>query len=77
MENNLETNFGYLELLILNYIHDIKVIIIINGIPTYLFDKKIININDNKYLTKDNICISLDITFEARYPNITEINYYN
>jgi hypothetical protein len=77
MENNLEINFGYLELLILNYIHDIKIIIIINGVPTYLIDKKIKNINDNQFLIKDNICISLDITFEARYPNITEINYYN
>jgi len=79
MEKNIEDNLGLLELLILNNIHHIPIVIIVNGLPKYYInnDIKIIK-NDTapKYLTSSNICIGIDIGYEFKYPNIIESIYY-
>ena len=78
MENNIEDNFGFMELFILQNIHNIPIIIIVNGNPKYIFDKKQVKqINKgDKYLNSSNICISLDINDNSKYPLLTESIYY-
>ena len=81
MEKNTEDNFGFLELFILNNIHDIPIVIIVNGLPKYFInnsDIKIIksdNINNN-YLKNLNICIGFDVNIDNKYPNIVDSIYY-
>ena len=80
MEKNRENNLGLFELLILNNIHNIDIVILMNGIPNYLFKNNLIEIkkleNGNKYLNNNYICINLDLNQENNYPNMVEIIYY-
>ena len=80
MESNIEDNFGFMELLILNNIHKIPIVIFINGIPKYYINNNIITIkndnnNNNKYFNSSNINIGLDYNVDYKYPNIIEIIY--
>jgi len=79
MENNVEENLGFLELLILNHIHKIPIVFIINGIPKYLINSNIKIIKtDNylKYCNSSNICIAVDVDIDNKYPSIIESIYY-
>ena len=79
MEVNIEDNLGLLELFILNNIHNIPIVILINGIARYFInnDIKIIKSdNVSKYLNSSNICIGLDINIDYKYPSDVESIYY-
>jgi len=82
IENNKENNMGLFELYILNKIHNIPIIILINGIVKYyIHDEhiKIFNtINDehDKLLNSNNICINMDFGSNIYYPNIVNVVYY-
>lgn len=79
MESNTENNLGFLELFILNNIHDIPVVVIVNGIAKYFIDNSIKNIkidNADKYLNSSNICIGMDINPSIKYPSLVESIYY-
>jgi len=79
MEKNTEDNLGLLELFILNNIHQIPIVIIINGIPKYFINSEIKIIktdNYSKYLNSSNICIGVDLDIQNRYPNTIESVYY-
>jgi hypothetical protein len=80
IDNNLETNYGILELFILNKIHLIPIVLLFNGVPTYYIDNKIIEI-DNKdesinYLVSKNICINLEFNQNFSYPFLVDVLYY-
>ena len=78
MENNIEENFGFMELLILNNIHNIPIVIFINGVPKYYIKEnisKIKNETSNKYFSSSNINIELDYNVDYKYPNTIEIIY--
>jgi len=80
MDSNIENNLGLFELFILNHIHLIPILIMINNIPKYFINNhEIINVkdtNNDEYNNSKNICINLDISNENVYPNIIEIIYY-
>jgi hypothetical protein len=81
MERTTETNFGLLELFILNNIHDIPICIMLNNIPTYYLDKQIIKISDStknykKYQNSNVICINAEIHSGSNYPYAVDIIYY-
>jgi hypothetical protein len=80
MEKNIEDNLGLLELFILNNIHQIPTVMILNGIPKYYINNNEIKIikgdNWQKYLNSSNICLSLEINKDAMYPNIAESVFY-
>ena len=80
MEKNIEDNLGLLELFILNNIHQIPTVMILNGIPKYYINNNGIKIikgdNWQKYLNSSNICLSLEINKDAMYPNIAESVFY-
>ena len=79
MEINTEDNLGLLELFILNNIHEIPIVILINGIPKYFISndiKLIKSDNVSKYLNSSNICIGLDINIDYKYPSNVEAIYY-
>lgn len=83
MDNNIEKNYALFELYILNKIHKIPIVIIINGNPTYYFNDNIELLdknnydNNNKLLNSNNICIELDFSIkEDNYPSVVEIIYY-
>jgi GTPase SAR1 family protein len=80
IDNNLETNYGLLELFILNKIHLIPIVLLFNGVPTYYIDNKIIEI-DNKdektnYLISKNICINMEFNQNSSYPFMVDVLYY-
>jgi len=80
IDNNLETNYGLLELFILNKIHLIPIVLLFNGVPTYFIDNKIIII-DNKdesknYLISKNICINMEFNQNSSYPFMVDVLYY-
>ena len=76
MEKNTENNMGIFELFILNKIHNIPIIISINGVEKYFINNNIINIKSD-YVNKNNqyIYIDFDIANNNQYPNI-EVLYY-
>ena len=80
MEKNIEENIGLLELLILNNIHDIPIIIIINGLPKYFVENNNIKIiksdNSSKYLNQSYICIGIELNNDSNYPSVIESIYY-
>lgn len=80
MESTIEDNFGLFELVVLNNIHHIPIVMIVNGIPKYLIsDNKIIVIEQTeqtKYLTHEHICIGIDMNIGEKYPNAIESVYY-
>ena len=80
MEKNIEENIGLLELLILNNIHDIPIIIIINGVPKYFVENNNIKIiksdNSSKYLNQSYICIGIELNNDSNYPSVIESIYY-
>lgn len=79
MENNIEENLGFMELLILNNIHSIPIVIFINGTAKYYIHKnitKIKNETSNKYSNISNINIGLDYNTEYKYPNLIETIYF-
>ena len=78
MESNIEENLGFMELLILNNIHNIPIVIFINGIPKYHIHKNINiikNESSNKYFNSSNINIGLDYNIDNKYPNLIESIY--
>ena len=78
MENNIEENLGFMELLILNNIHNIPIVIFINGIPKYYIKKnisKIKNETSNKFFSSSNINIELDYNIDYKYPNTIQTMY--
>jgi hypothetical protein len=78
MENNIEENLGFMELLILNNIHNIPIVIFINGIQKYYIHKDIKHIKNNSsniYFSSSNINIGLDYNTDYKYPNIIETIY--
>ena len=79
MKVNIEDNFGFFELFIFNKLHKIPIIFIVNGVPKYHFHKNNINLiknNHDDYLNSANICISIDINQNNKYPDLIEIFYY-
>lgn len=83
MDSNIEQNYALLELFILNKIHKIPIVIIINGNPTWYFNDNIELLNKNNYdenvklLNSNNICIELDFSIkEDNYPSVVEIIYF-
>jgi hypothetical protein len=80
MENNIENNLGLFELFILKQIHQISIVILINGILKYFISDAIREINEktseNKYNKSKYICINLDISEKSLYPNIVEVIYW-
>lgn len=82
MESHTESNYGLLELLILNDLHHLPIVIMFNDSITYFINKftiKKINTNDveqDDYLNVDNICINLNIINENQYPNMVEVMYF-
>lgn len=78
MENNIEENLGFMELLILNNIHNIPIVIFINGTPKYYIKENISKIKNeasNKYFSSSNINIGLDYNVDYKYPNTIETIY--
>ena len=78
MESTIEDNLGFMELLILNNIHNIPIVIFINGTSKYYIHKNITTIkNDssNKYFNSSNINIGLDYNIDNKYPNLIEAIY--
>jgi hypothetical protein len=78
MENNIEENLGFMELLILNNIHNTQIVIFINGIQKYYIKENIIKIKNessSKYFNTSNINIGLDYNIDYKYPNTIETIY--
>lgn len=78
MENNIEENLGFMELLILNNIHNIPIVIFINGTQKYYIKgniSKIKNETSDKYFNSSNINIGLDYNTDYKYPNTIESIY--
>ena len=78
MEHNIEENLGFMELLILNNIHNIPIVIFINGIQKYYIHEDIKHIKNNTssmYFSSSNINIDLDYNSEYKYPNTIESIY--
>jgi len=78
MESNIEENLGFMELFILNNIHNIPIVIFMNGIPKYYIHKNITTIKNEsgtKYFNSSNINISLDYNLDNKYPNLIESIY--
>lgn len=81
MENSTENNLGLFELFIINKIHNIPIIILVNGVATYYINEHIAKFDPNdsdkdKYLSDKNICINLDVDRENQYPALVEVIYY-
>ena len=79
MDNNIEPNLGLFELFILKQIHDIPVIMMINGNLKYFINNSVKIIDDNasdKYNKSKYITINLDIADKSNYPSIIEIIYW-
>jgi hypothetical protein len=79
MEINIEDNFGFFELFIFNNIHNIPIVIIINGNPKYYLNRddiKVIKNNHDTFLISSNICIGVDVNTDSKYPNVVEAIYY-
>jgi hypothetical protein len=80
IDNNLETNYGLLELFILNKIHLIPIVLLFNGVPTYYIDNKIIEIDKKdetkNYLVSKNICINMEFNQNSTYPFMVDVLYY-
>ena len=80
MERSTENNMGLFELYILNKIHNIPIIILINGISKYYINEKISELknmeNNTKYLTSKNICINYELYSGTNYPYAVDIIYY-
>lgn len=80
MENNIESNLGLFELFILKQIHQISIVVLINGIIKYFISDAIKEINEktseNKYNKSKNICINLDLSEKSLYPSIVEVIYW-
>ena len=79
MEKNIEDNFGFFELFIFNNIHNIPIVIIINGLAEYYFNRgdiKIIKTDNNTFLSSSNICIGIDVNTDSKYSNFVEAIYY-
>jgi hypothetical protein len=79
MEKNIEDNLGLFELYLLNILHNIPIIYIINGKPTYHINNKIKIINTDNFdeeLYKSSIIIGIDMNLQSFYPSIIESIYY-
>ncbi len=79
MESNVENNLGLFELFILKQIHDIPIVILINGNLKYFINNSVKIINDkstDKYNTSKYISINLDIPEKSNYPSIIEVIYW-
>jgi hypothetical protein len=76
INNTKEKNFSLLELFILNKIHKIPIVLLINNtIKYYIDDNNIIETSNEKLLINKNICINLENIFN-NYPQNIEIIYY-
>jgi hypothetical protein len=78
MENIKESNLGLLELFILNQIHNIPICYMINGVPKYYINEKLITIkkDDTKYQNSESICINVEIHSGINYPYAVDVIYY-
>ena len=82
IENNKENNMGLFELFILNKIHNIPIVLLINGIVKYFINKGHINkysSNDEeneKLLNSNNICINMNFGSNLNYPNVVNVIYH-
>jgi hypothetical protein len=81
MENPIENNNGIFELFILNNIHKIKVILMINGEPKYQIDNKKISLikitsDFSQYLNSSNLCINIDHGINNKTINMIESAYF-
>jgi hypothetical protein len=82
IENNKENNMGLFELFILNHIHNIPIVLLINGIVKYYINKGRINkySSDNeeneKLLNSNNICINMNFGSNLSYPNVINVIYH-
>lgn len=81
IENNKENNMGLFELLVLNHIHNIPTVLLINGIVKYYINKGHVNkytSNDEdneKLLNSNNICINMNFGSNLSYPNVVNVIY--
>ncbi len=80
MNNNIESNLGLFELFILQQIHSIPIVILVNSIVKYFISDSIKELSskssENKYNKAKYICINLDIPEKTQYPNIIESIYW-
>ncbi len=79
MKNNMESNLGLFELFILQQIHGIPIIMMINGNNKYYIGNSIKDIEnkvDSKYTNPEFITINLDIGEKNQYPSLIEVIYW-
>lgn len=81
IEKTRDSDFGFLELLILNDIHKIPITISLNNNPKYHINNLNITIikssdDQSKFLNKDSICLNYKCDIDNRVVMNVEVSYY-